>query len=198
MSIRVFVPGDAGALAVGADSVAASIERVAAERGASVEIVRNGSRGLYWLEPLVEVATASGRIAYGPVEAGDVAQLFDDGFLEGKPGALFLGPTEDIPFLKRQTRLTFARCGVIDPRSLDDYRAHGGYRGLAKAVALAPTESITRVKTSGLRGRGGAGPPAQHRFVHQLRDAPAIQEIPFPLLRAGQYGAAAVPRYLVP
>jgi formate dehydrogenase iron-sulfur subunit len=159
MSIRVFVPGDAGALAVGADSVAASIERIAAERGASVEIVRNGSRGLYWLEPLVEVATGSGRIAYGPVEAGDVARLFDDGFLEGKPGALFLGPTEDIPFLKRQTRLTFARCGVIDPRSLDDYRAHGGYKGLAQAVALTPTEIIARVKTSGLRGRGGAGFP---------------------------------------
>jgi formate dehydrogenase iron-sulfur subunit len=156
---RVFIPGDAGALAVGADEVAAEIERVAAQSGKSVDIVRNGSRGLYWLEPMVEVETASGRIAYGPVTPGDVEGLFSAGFLSGGAHSLSLGPTEEIPFLKKQARLTFARCGIVDPRSLDDYRAHGGYKGLENALTLEPAKIVEAVKVSGLRGRGGAGFP---------------------------------------
>ncbi len=157
MSVRLFVPCDAGAVAVGADRVAAELERLTA--GKAIEIVRNGSRGLYWLEPMVEVETPEGRIAYGPVKPDDVAGLVDAGLLEGKTHALCLGPSEDIPFLKRQTRLTFARCGVIDPRSLDDYRAHGGYQGLSAALDMQPAEIVETVKASGLRGRGGAGFP---------------------------------------
>ncbi len=159
MSVRVFIPGDAGALSVGADRVAAEIERLTGQSGRAVEIVRNGSRGLYWLEPMVEVETAAGRVAYGPVETKDVASLIDAGFLEGKAHALCLGATEEIPFLKRQTRLTFARCGIVDPRSLDDYRAHGGYKGLEQALKLEPVKIVEAVKLSGLRGRGGAGFP---------------------------------------
>jgi formate dehydrogenase iron-sulfur subunit len=169
MSVRVFVPRDAGALAVGADGVARAIERVAAERGATVEIVRNGSRGLYWLEPLVEVETKSGRVAYGPVAVEDVKGLFDSGFLDGKPNALFLGVTEEIPFLKRQTRLTFARCGVVDPRSLEDYRAHGGMKGLERALKMQPAEIVEDVKASGLRGRGGAGFPTGIKWETALK-----------------------------
>ena len=101
-------------------------------------MVRNGSRGMFWLEPLVEVETPHGRIAYGPVSREAVAGLFDAGFLEGKAHALCLGPTEEIPYLKQQERLTFARCGIIDPLSLSDYVAHGGYRGLERALSLTP------------------------------------------------------------
>jgi len=171
VSVRVFVPGDAGALAVGADDVAQAIERVAAEQGTAVEIVRNGSRGLYWLEPLVEVETETGRVAYGPVAPHDVKELFEAGFLEGKPSGLFLGATEEIPFLKRQTRLTFARCGVVDPRSLDDYRAHGGTAGLAHALKMPPAEIVEQVKASGLRGRGGAGFPTGIKWETALKAA---------------------------
>jgi formate dehydrogenase iron-sulfur subunit len=156
---RVFVPGDAGALAVGADEVAAEIARVAEQRTRQVEIVRNGSRGLYWLEPMVEIETPAGRIAYGPVKPTSVAGLFEAGFLDGKPHRLSLGPTEEIPFLKKQTRLTFARCGIVDPRSLDEYRAHGGMKGIERAAVMQPLEIVEAVKTSGLRGRGGAGFP---------------------------------------
>jgi len=156
---RVFIPGDAGALAVGADEVAAEIERAAAAAGKVAEIVRNGSRGLFWLEPMLEVETPAGRMAYGPVAAGDVAGLFAAGLLDGGAHALSLGPTEEIPFLKRQTRLTFARCGIVDPRSLADYLAHGGYTGLKAALALEPAKIVEAVKASGLRGRGGAGFP---------------------------------------
>src|SRR5258706_13673014 len=95
--------------------------------GNDVRIVRNGSRGMFWLEPLVEVATASGRIAYGPVAASDVAGLFEAGFTEGGAHPLRLGPTEEIPYLKNQERLTFARVGITDPLSLLDYEAHGGW-----------------------------------------------------------------------
>ena len=156
---RIFVPHDAGALALGADEVERAI--IAAERRREIEldIVRTGSRGLYWLEPMIEVATVQGRIAYGPVGAADVEPLFDAGFLDGGPHPLRLGRPEELPFLKRQTRFTFARCGVIDRLSPEDYRAHGGFAGLERAIALGPGAIIEEIVKSGLRGRGGAGFP---------------------------------------
>jgi formate dehydrogenase iron-sulfur subunit len=160
MSITCYVPRDSAALAVGADAVAARIAALAAERGLEVQIVRNGSRGLMWLEPLVEVQTAQGRVAFGPVAAEDVAGLFDAGFLQGGAHALNLGLTEEIPYLKKQQRLTFARMGVTDPLSLADYSAHEGFVGLKKALALPQGEVVQQVLDSGLRGRGGAAFPA--------------------------------------
>ncbi|MGE0719245.1 MAG: formate dehydrogenase beta subunit [Alphaproteobacteria bacterium] len=159
MTLVLYVPRDAGALAVGADRVAAALAAEAARRGIAARIVRTGSRGLYWLEPMVEVATAVGRIAYGPVTEGDAAALFDALVAGGGPHPLRLGRPEDIPFLARQTRLVFARCGVVDPLSLDDYRATGGVAGLERAIALGPTATVDTVVESGLRGRGGAGFP---------------------------------------
>jgi formate dehydrogenase iron-sulfur subunit len=156
----LYVPCDAASLSVGADAVAAAIAAEAERRGENIRLVRNGSRGLLWLEPLVEVATDKGRIAYGPVAAEDVASLFEAGFLDGGAHQLNLGPTEDIPALKRQTRVTFARCGVIDPLSLNDYEAEGGFAALRKAVAMSSADIVGQVLESGLRGRGGAGFPA--------------------------------------
>jgi formate dehydrogenase iron-sulfur subunit len=153
------VPRDASALSLGAEAVARAIAAEATVRGAEVRVVRNGSRGLFWLEPLVEVATPSGRIAYGPVGASDVAGLFEQGFLGGGEHALRLGPTEEIPYLAKQERLTFARMGVIDPLSLDDYRAHDGFKGLARALEMNGAAIVDAVTQSGLRGRGGAAFP---------------------------------------
>ena len=158
MTLRLYIPIDAGALAVGADQVAAAVRAAAARHNVAVEIVHNGSRGLYWLEPLVEVETPAGRVAYGPVAAGDVESLLR-AILGDGAHPLRQGLTEDIPWLKRQTRLTFARCGVVDPRSLEDYRAHGGYRGLERVLSLGADATIEEVVQSGLRGRGGAGFP---------------------------------------
>ena len=156
---RVFVPRDTTARSLGADDVARVIESEASRRGESITLVRNGSRGLYWLEPLVEVEVGGIRHAYGPVQAGDVAGLFDAGFLGGGAHPVGLGPTEQIPYLAKQTRLTFERVGITDPLSLEDYRDHGGYRGLANALALTPAEIVAMVTESGLRGRGGAAFP---------------------------------------
>jgi formate dehydrogenase iron-sulfur subunit len=156
----VYVPCDSAAVSVGAGEVAEAIARTAGQRAPSLRIVRNGSRGLFWLEPLVEVATPAGRIAYGPVAAGDVPGLFEAGFLEGGAHPLRLGPTEDIPYLARQERLTFARVGITDPLSLADYEQHGGWRGLRAALALAGGDIVEQVTASGLRGRGGAAFPA--------------------------------------
>jgi formate dehydrogenase iron-sulfur subunit len=158
MTMRIFVPRDAGAVAVGADEVATALEQAAGKSGIAVEIVRTGSRGLYWLEPMVEVATPQGRIAFGPVAAADVPTVFD-AMTAGGAHPLKLGRTDEIPWLKRQTRLTFARCGVIDPRSVGDYRAHDGYKGLERALTLTSDEILADVTASGLRGRGGAGFP---------------------------------------
>ena len=160
MSVTIFVPCDSAAVSVGAGEVAEAIARIAKQRTADVRIVRNGSRGMFWLEPLVEVATAAGRIAYGPVAASDVAGLFEAGLTEGGAHPLRLGPTEEIPFLKNQERLTFARVGITDPLSLADYEAHGGWRGLRAALAMRAADIVEQVARSGLRGRGGAGFPA--------------------------------------
>ncbi len=159
MSARIYVPGDSSALSVGAERVARAAAAEAARRGIEVEIVRNGSRGLFWLEPLVEVETPAGRLAYGPVRAQDVAGLFDAGFLTGGTHPLAHGPTEAIPWLARQERLTFARVGVTDPLSIEDYRHHGGFAGLARAIALSGADVVKEVTDSGLRGRGGAAFP---------------------------------------
>jgi formate dehydrogenase iron-sulfur subunit len=172
---RVFVPRDASAISVGAEEVASAIEREAFARGVEVEVVRNGSRGLFWLEPLVEVETTRGRVAYGPVDETMVASLFEAGFLEGAPHAAARGPTEQIPYLQRQERLTFARCGVIDPLSLDAYRAHGGYAGLEQALALGGAGIVDVVAKSGLRGRGGAGFPTGIKWK-TVCDTPADQK----------------------
>jgi len=156
---KVYVPRDATACALGADAVAAAIAEVAADRGIEVALVRNGSRGACWLEPLVEVETAGGRMAFGPVGAADVAALFDAGFPGDTRHPLALGRVTDIGWLAGQQRLTFARAGWSDPLSLDDYRALGGYDGLTRALEMSAQEIVDEVKESGLRGRGGAAFP---------------------------------------
>jgi formate dehydrogenase iron-sulfur subunit len=145
--MRIFVPGDAAAVAVGADEVAAAV---------GADVVRNGSRGMFELEPLLEMETPDGRIGFArltPEDVPDVLRL-------GRDHPRCIDPVDELPFLKRQTRLTFARCGITDPQSLEDYRAHGGLAGLERARALGPAATVEEVVESGLRGRGGAGFPA--------------------------------------
>ena len=159
MSTVVYVPRDAGALALGAERVAQAIAAQARASGAALTIKRNGSRGLYWLEPLVEVVTAHGRVAYGPVQAEDVAGLFAANFLAGGAHPLLLGPIEQHPYMLRQQRVTFARVGITEPTSISDYVAHGGFQGLKHALGMQPGDIVQAVTDSGLRGRGGAAFP---------------------------------------
>jgi formate dehydrogenase iron-sulfur subunit len=153
--MKVFVPLDSAAVALGADKLAEAIVAEGAARGCAVQVVRNGSRGMVWLEPLVEVVTEAGRVGFGPMTVADVPGLFGD--LSAHPKAL--GLVEELPWMKGQTRLTFARVGVIDTLSLDDYRAHGGLVGLDRAKAMTKAQIVAEVTESGLRGRGGAGFP---------------------------------------
>ena len=174
--ITFFVPKDAAALAVGADDVARTLAEHAEKRGIPVRIVRNGSRGLLWLETLVEVETPEGRVAYGPVEASDVAALFDAGWHLGQQThPLCQGLTEKIPYLANQQRLTFARVGITDPLSLTDYQSHGGFEGLKRAIAMTPAQIVDEVTASGLRGRGGAAFPTGIKWKTVL-ETPADQK----------------------
>lgn len=166
--MKVWVPRDAAAKALGAEDVVVALQAEATRRGIDLTVIRNGSRGMVWLEPLVEVEGADGRMAFGPMTPADVAQVFDGG-----PKAL--GLTEELPWLKSQTRLTFARVGVIDPLSLADYRAHGGLKGLERAVGLSGQAIVEMVKTSGLRGRGGAGFPTGIKW-DTVRQAPGTRK----------------------
>src|SRR5665647_2299462 len=146
----VYVPRDSSARSVGADQVVAAIELEAARLGAPVEVVRNGSRGMMWLEPLVEVVSARGRVSYGPVTPDDVAGLFAAGFLDGDTHELGQGLTDQIPWLAEQDRLTFSRVGVIDPLSTQDYLSHGGLFALRRSLAMTPQQICDEVTQSGL------------------------------------------------
>lgn len=175
MSLRIYVPCDTAARAVGADRVAAAIAQQSQARGLDVQIVRNGSRGLLWLETLVEAETPGGRIAYGPVDESDVASLFEAGFHLGHPHPLCHGPTNDIPYLKNQERLTYARVGITDPVCLDDYLRMGGFAGLDNALQMSPERIVETVTESGLRGRGGAAFPTGIKWK-TVADTPADQK----------------------
>ncbi len=177
MSVKIFVPGDSAALALGADAVAQTILAEAARRDIDVNLVRNGSRGMFWLEPLVEVQTTQGRVAYGPVSAEGVSALFDANFHNGRKHARGLGLTEELPYLKRQERLTFARVGITDPLSLEDYVAHDGFHGLRRALTMLPATIVQQVTESGLRGRGGAAFPTGIKWKTVLNAAAAQKYI---------------------
>ncbi len=162
----VYVPRDAASRAAGADEVAAALSGQPGLR-----VVRNGSRGMLWLEPMIEVSTLDGRIAYGPVAAADVPDLMLAGLLHGGEHPLRLGLVDDLPWMRRQQRITFGRVGLVDPRSAVDYEAHGGMRGLLRALSMQPHDVVGEVTDSGLRGRGGAAFPTGVKWRTVL-DAP--------------------------
>jgi len=156
---KIYIPRDSSALSLGAEEVFKAIKVESSNRKIEIEIIRNGSRGLFWLETMVEVETAKGRVAYGPVNPSDVPSMFDEEFFLGKDHSLSLGITSEIEWLKNQERLTYARVGITDPVSLVDYEAHDGFKGLRKALKLTNQEIVDEVTDSGLRGRGGAAFP---------------------------------------
>ncbi len=171
MSITIYVPCDSSAVSLGADRVASAITQEAAKRGIDIKLIRNGSRGMFWLEPLIEVATPKGRVAYGSVQTDDIPGLFDADFTQGGAHTLYLGLTEELDYFKKQQRLTFARIGKTDPLSLSDYLENDGYRGLKNALAMAQADIVQAVTDSGLRGRGGAAFPTGIKWKTVLNTA---------------------------
>jgi len=156
--MRIFLPRDSAAVAFGAEKVARALEAEAAKRGLALNLVRTGTRGMHFLEPLLEIETPKGRVGYASVTSEDVASILHAAEA-GKAHAKSIGLVEDHPWLRRQRRITFARCGITDPLSIEDYRAHGGLEGLERAREIGAAATIETLIKSGLRGRGGAGFP---------------------------------------
>jgi formate dehydrogenase iron-sulfur subunit len=176
VSRRIYVSRDASALALGADETARALQTAASARGVDIDLRRVGTRGMVWLEPLVEVEDANGqRIAYGPVGAADVLALVQAGLFDAAPHPACRGRVEDIPYFARQERLTFARVGLIDPLDFDEYTEHGGYAGLRTALAMPEAAIVQAVTDSGLRGRGGAAFPTGIKWKTVL-EQPAVQK----------------------
>lgn len=174
-SIKVYVPQDSASKSVGADRVAKELLTHSKKLGIDIQLVRNGSRGMLWLEPLVEVETKDGRIGFGPISVDEVSSLFDADFLNSQSHPKCIGLVENVPWLQKQTRLTFKRVGVIEPLNLNDYQSNEGLKGLRKALELTPAEITKLVTESGLRGRGGAGFPAGIKW-NTVREASADQK----------------------
>ena len=160
IATKVYVPGDSAAVSVGADEVALEIAKLAQTANIEIEIIRNGTRGALWLEPLVEVQIGEERIGYGPVRVEDVAGLFEAHFLQGASHALSINSVDELPWFAKQDRVTFQRVGLIDPLSINDYEAHGGLNGVRRALEMGSDDIVAEILESGLRGRGGAGFPA--------------------------------------
>ncbi|MDT5149860.1 MAG: formate dehydrogenase iron-sulfur subunit [Mycobacterium sp.] len=158
--VTIYVPCDSAATSVGADEVAEALVRAAARENRPIELIRNGSRGMLWLEPLVEVVTSDGRVGYGPVAPAEVDGLVAAGLFDAADHPSRVGEVEELPWLATQNRVTFARVGVTDPLSPEDYVGHGGLAGLRRALQMSPADVVAEVTDSGLRGRGGAGFPA--------------------------------------
>lgn len=162
-SMKMYIPMDSAAIAVGADDLVTPIQTIAKANNTDLQIIRTGSRGLLWLEPFIEVKTAQGRIGYGPVALEDLPSLFESGWLQathqGRQHPLCQGLVDEIPYLKNQERLTFQRVGIIDPLNSQDYAEHGGWQGLKNALNMQGDDIIDTVTQSGLRGRGGAAFP---------------------------------------
>lgn len=174
-NIKIYIPQDSASKSIGADRVAVEILKVANANNLSIEIIRNGSRGMLWLEPLVEVETENGRVGFGPISVSDVESLINHDFLNKQTHPLCIGLVDEYPWLKDQQRLTFKRVGVIDPLNIDDYQKFGGLVGLKNALKLIPAEITKLVTESGLRGRGGAGFPAGIKW-NTVRETAADQK----------------------
>ncbi|MES2606494.1 MAG: formate dehydrogenase, partial [Pseudomonadota bacterium] len=159
MTTRIYIPRETTASSLGAELLVDAITTEAKYRNLPIEIVRNGSRGACFLEPLVEVETAAGRVGYGPVQLEDIPELFDSNFLSGGQHKLALGNVNELPWFKNQERLTFARAGLIAATSVEEYKKLGGFVGLQNALKLSGAEIVKEVLDSGLRGRGGAAFP---------------------------------------
>ncbi len=157
---KVFIPCDSAALSVGADSVAATFAAIAQASSLDVTIIRTGSRGMYWLEPLVEIETTSGRVGYTNVDARALTPSVVADMVSASDLPNSIGLVDSFPWLAKQQRVTFARVGVIDPLSIEDYEFFGGLVGLRNSLQETGVGVVEMITESGLRGRGGAGFPA--------------------------------------
>ena len=180
--------------ASGSEEVAASIEEEIKKQGlsAKVDFRKTGCHGFCEKGPIIVIHPE--KICYLQIEPKDVPEIISQ-TIKGKKVVerlLYTDPSTnekiihefEIPFYKNQERLVFGSNGEIDPASIDDYLALGGYSALAKALSrMTPEQVLAEVKKSNLRGRGGGGFPAGRKW-EECRNAPG--EIKYVIVNADE------------
>jgi NADH-quinone oxidoreductase subunit F len=161
---RVTVGYSTCGIAAGAEETFKALEAKLAALPGAPDLSRTGCVGMCYQEPLVEISNGDGeRYLYGHISPDKVGRLIDEHVGQGTPVADWLvwtsgGKGSDTAYLSRQRRIVLRNCGNIDPESIDEYIATGGYLALQKVLdAKDPDGLVNTMIDSGLRGRGGAG-----------------------------------------
>ncbi|MBL7076423.1 MAG: NADH-quinone oxidoreductase subunit NuoF [Kiritimatiellae bacterium] len=168
-SPRVLVGASTCGLAAGADDVLEALPGHLAEMGLDIEVSQVGCLGLCYAEPLVELRSADHPpLLFSSVTPESLGHILTTYYRDGGGEALATmcdaphgetPPFEQLPMLEGQVRVVARNFGRIDPENIDHYIARDGYTGLARALKMDREEVIDELRSSGLRGRGGAGFP---------------------------------------
>ncbi|MGQ9585519.1 MAG: NADH-quinone oxidoreductase subunit NuoF [Anaerolineae bacterium] len=182
---NVLICGGTGCTASGSMKVLEAMKEEVARRGLEneVQVIQTGCRGFCAMGPVVMVYPEG--IFYCQVQAEDVPHLVEETLIKGRvvERLAYQEPAwhkaiphyGEIPFYQKQLRIALRNCGMIDPENIEEYIAHDGYAALSKALTeMTQEEVIETVKSSGLRGRGGAGFPTglKWEFTHRAPGEP--------------------------
>lgn len=163
--MKVLIGQGSCGIASGAKKTADEFEKWIGLRNIGAEVEKTGCIGICYLEPIVDVYEEDGTMTrYAQITRDKVEAIVEQHLINGVPVEEFKIPPSGEAFLKKQTRIALKNCGLINPESIDDYLASGGYSALKKALEMGGDAVCREISEAGLRGRGGGGFPAGKKW----------------------------------